>query len=300
MSGRPSVMVIIPHWNRREDLRRCLWSLGRQCYPQQTLVVDNASSDGSAEMVGRDFPSCLLYRCERNLGFAGATNIGLQSALEAGLDYALLLNNDTVSDPAMIQQLVRFAEEDPARGIVAPNVYLLDAPERLWSAGGEIALARCHCRQLTESSGEPRRVDYASGCALLVSAAVIERVGLLDPRFFMYFEEVDWCLRARRAGFEIWHVPQAKVWHAVSGTLGEASAAVHYYMNRNRLLLMQKNLGFPAALRVMSSEYLRALLVAKLRGERTRARALWMAMADFVSQRFGERPPASLSGSELE
>jgi len=289
--------VIIPHWNRKEDLRRCLASLEMQTCHHQVIVVDNASTDGSAEMAARDFPGVRLYRCGTNLGFGGAANIGLRVAIESGTEYLLLLNNDTIADPGLIERLTEFARQDSARGIVAPSIYYLHSPDRLWSAGGEISLGRCLCRQLTEGGEAPRQVDYASGCAFLVSAKMIERVGLLDPRFFMYFEEVDWCLRARRAGFEIWHLPQAKVWHAVSATLGDNSAAIQYYMARNRLLLLQKNRGLPAALRVMSTEYFRALAVAGLRRDRARSRALRLAMADFISQRFGEKPLAILEAA---
>jgi GT2 family glycosyltransferase len=288
------VMVIIPHWNRKGDLQRCLQSLKKQTHPHLAIVVDNASTDGSAEMVAEDFPHVHLYRCGHNLGFAGAVNVGLRLARDSGTEYVLLLNNDTVADERLIEHLAGFARQDSRRGMVAPSIYYLQPPDRLWSAGGEIDVSRCQCRQLTESEGEPRRVDYASGCALLVSVEMIRQVGMLDPRFFMYFEEVDWCLRARRRGFEIWHLPQAKVWHAVSASLGEDSAAVHYYMTRNRLLLLQKNRGFPAALMVLGTEYFRSFAVAGLRRERSRSRALWLAMTDFISQRFGEKPLAGL------
>ncbi|NIM04967.1 MAG: glycosyltransferase [Armatimonadetes bacterium] len=298
MNFSPPVIVIIPHWNRRDDLRRCLCSLEKQTYPHRVLVVDNASTDGSAEMLEKEFAYAQLYRCEQNLGFGGAVNVGLRLAVDGRAKYVLLLNNDTVAHPRLLEHLVRFAQEDPARGVVAPSIYYLQPPERLWSAGGEVNLARCLCRQLTESGEAPRKVDYASGCALLVSVKMVECVGMLDPRFFMYFEEVDWCLRARRAGFEVWHLPQAKMWHAVSTTLGKDSPAVHYYMTRNRLLLLQKNRGLPAALLVMGTEYFRSFAVAGLRRERARSRALWQAMADFISQRFGEKPPGNLEAAE--
>jgi len=296
MNRFPPVMVVIPHWNRKEELSRCLRSLAWQSRLHQVVVIDNASTDASGEMLAAEFPRVRLYRCQSNLGFAGATNIGLRLAIAAGAEYVLLLNNDTVAHPRLIEHLVEFARQDARRGIVAPSVYYLDRPTRLWSSGGEIDLTRCACHQLAAEGKKPRQVDYASGCALLVASRLIQHVGLLDPRFFMYFEEVDWCLRARRAGFEIWHLPQAKVWHEVSATLGEKSPALHYYMARNRLLLLQKNRGSLAALRVLTGEYLRALAVARWRKDRARSRALRLAMADFVSQRFGEKPSAALVG----
>jgi GT2 family glycosyltransferase len=284
------VSVIIPHLNRREDLRRCLQSLQTQTFPHEVLVVDNGSRDGSVEMLAAEFPSIQVQRCGRNLGFAEAINLGMELGLEQGADFFLLLNNDAVLDSQLLQSLVSFARQGGNRGLVAPNIYYLEEPQKLWSAGGRINLTRGCCQQLTEEKKVPNKVDYASGCVLLAKADLVRDIGFLDGRFFMYYEEVDWCLRARAAGFEVWHLPQAKAWHAVSSTLGENSAALQYYMARNHLLLLKKH-GRPAlVLRVLLGEYLRALAVARIRKDRRRAQALQLAVSDFLRGRFGEKP----------
>jgi GT2 family glycosyltransferase len=233
-----------------------------------------------------------------NLGYVGGNNVGLEHARTMGADYALLLNNDTEVAPDFLNLLVQAAEADPQVGIVGPLIYYFDRPEVVWSAGGAIEWQRgsTHMLGLNEADqGQfgptPHSVDFVTGCALLIKMAVIEQVGVLDPRFFAYYEETEWCVRVARAGFKILLVPQAKIWHKISLVAREASPQVHYYMTRNRLLFLKlAGMGFLPWLNTIF-DYSRTLLSwtvkPKWRHKTLQRRAMIRAVADYQRGNFG-------------
>jgi GT2 family glycosyltransferase len=241
------VAIIVLNWNGLDDTPACLASLHRLIYPAyQVVVVDNGSTDGSATALRAEYPGVPLIETGRNLGYVGGNNVGLTWAMEQGADYALLLNNDTEVAPDFLSQLVTVAEADPSVGIVGPTIYYFDRPQVIWSAGGAIDWMRGETRMIgldevdTGQFGcQPHPVDFVTGCALLIKMPSLARAGLLDPRFFAYYEEVEWCVRVARAGFQILHVPQAKIWHKISPAAQATSPTVHYYMTRNRLLFLR-------------------------------------------------------------
>ncbi len=223
----PHVAIIIVNWNGREVTLECLRSLTAISYrPASIIVVDNGSTDGSAEAIRRDFPDATVLRLEQNLRFAGGNNAGIRLALERGAALVLLLNNDTVVDPAFLPPLVERLAADRRIGAVAPAIYYFDAPDRFWFAGGRVSFwtgATWHTGIREADTGQyafAREIDYASGCCLLTSREVIEKVGLLDESFFIYGEDADWSMRVRRAGYSIVFEPKAKVRHKVSVTSG--------------------------------------------------------------------------------
>jgi len=305
MEGRgaeagPRVGVVVLNWNRRDDTLACLGSLARLDYPAfEVVVVDNGSADGSAQAIRERFPDVLLIENGENLGYAGGNNVGLRYALKRGLDYVLLLNNDTEVAPDLLRLLVGAAEADPAVGVAGPTIYYYDRPEVIWSAGGAIDWRRGRTWMVgldEEDVGQfgeaPREVAFVTGCALLVGRRVLEQVGLLDERFFAYYEEVEWCVRARRAGFGIVHVPRARVWHKISPGAQADSPLVHYYMTRNRLLFLKlTGAGAGAWMNTLLAEYLRTLLSWSLRprwrGKTPQRRAMVRAIADAWRGRWG-------------
>jgi hypothetical protein len=148
-------------------------------------------------------------------------NAGVRYALAHGAQSVLLLNNDTIVAPDMIAQMIAAAQRYPVAGILGPLIYYYDWPERIWQfANREYAWLpmplRVPASALARAGGQPVAVDYVTGCAMLVRRAVFEQVGLLDERYIMYFEDADFCRRARRHGFQIWCVPRARMWHKVS------------------------------------------------------------------------------------
>jgi GT2 family glycosyltransferase len=296
----PAVAVIVLNWNRCADTLACLASLGRLDYPlREVIVVDNGSRDESAAAIGAAYSRVTLIETGDNLGFVGGNNVGLERARAAGVEYSLLLNNDTEVAPDSLRLLVEAAAADPAVGIAGPTIYYATDRGRIWSAGGAIAWQRgaTHMIGLGElDRGQfgqsPRPVDFVSGCALLIKMAAVDRVGLMDPRFFAYYEDTEWCVRVARAGFTILHVPQARIWHKISPAERADSPAVHYYMTRNRLLFLQSvRATWRAWAHTLFAEYLRTLaswsLRPKWRARRRQRTLMAWAIVDYFTGRLG-------------
>ncbi len=297
----PQVTIIILNWNGLTDTLECLESLASLEYADHTvMVVDNGSTDGSARIIQERFSGVTLIENDKNLGFAGGNNVGLRQALKGNADYALLLNNDTKVDPLFLLRLVEVAESDPSIGIVGPTIYYHDEPELTWSAGGAIDWQQGCTRMLGlderdtgQFGSEPRRVDFVTGCAMLLRRAVLEQAGLLDERFFVYYEETEWCVRVQRAGFKIVHAPQSKLWHKITPEGRAASPLVHYYMTRNRLLFLKAtSAGLRAWLHTLF-EYLRTLISwsvkPKWQHKQEQRRAMIQAIGDAWRGRWGKK-----------
>jgi GT2 family glycosyltransferase len=296
----PQVTIIVLNWNGLNDTLDCLESLGQLDYKNhKVVVVDNGSVDGSVPGIREQFPGVTIIENGENLGYAGGNNVGLRYAMAQGADYALLLNNDTVVDPAFLGILVDAAEADPAVGIAGPTIYYHERPDVIWSAGGAIDWQRGSTRMVGlderddgQFGVEPRAADFVTGCAMLVRRTMMEKVGPLDERFFAYYEETEWCVRVARAGYKIVHVPLARMWHKISPSARADSPLVHYYMTRNRLLFLKATGAGPGAwLHTLIADYLRTLtswsVRPKWRGKRSLRRAMWQGIVDFVCGRFG-------------
>lgn len=297
----PCVAIIVVNWNGQTDTLACLSSLSQLQYPNyDIMVIDNGSSDDSATAIRAAHPQVTLIETGENLGFVGGNNLGLDHARMAGADYTLLLNNDTEIAPDFLRLLVEAAEADPQVGIVGPLIYYFDRPDVVWSAGGAIDWAGGSTRMLglnEQDHGQfdaaPRPVDFVTGCALLIKMSLVEQVGMLDPRFFAYYEETEWCVRATRAGQKILLVPRARIWHKISLTAREASPQVHYYMVRNRLLFLKlARMGPGPWVRTLLFDYARTLLSWTLkpqwRHKAPQRQAMVQAILDFGRGRFGK------------
>jgi GT2 family glycosyltransferase len=246
----PVVAIIVLTWNQRELTLDCLASLGKQEYPSDRLeiiVVDNGSVDGTAGAIRSKYASVTVLENDENLGFAEGNNVGLRHALKGNAEFIMLLNNDTVVDPAMLNELLAVAESDSTIGIVGPKMLYFDQPDVIWCAGNRLdwrtgESIRLQADQVDADPEElPREVDFITACGICLRREVIEQIGLLDLRFFIYYEETDWCMRARSAGWRILYVPRARMWHKVSAAMGTTSPATSYYMSRNVMLFMSKN-----------------------------------------------------------
>jgi hypothetical protein len=298
----PRVTVIVLNWNGLDDTLDCLEHLRRLEYPEYDVVtVDNGSTDGSPEAIRERFPEVTLIETGQNLGFAGGNNVGMRYALETGADCVLLLNNDTQVAPDALGHLVEAVQADPRAGVAGPTIYYYDQPEVIWSAGGAVDWRRGGTWMVglnEQDTGQfglvPRGVDFVTGCALFARKGVLEQAGLLDERFFMYYEEVEWCLRARRVGFGIVHVPRARVWHKISPESQADSPLVHYYMTRNRLLFLRlTGAGMRAWLHTLLADYLRTLLSWSLRPrwrhKKTQRRVMVQALMDAWDGKWGQQ-----------
>ncbi len=298
------VAVILVNWNGRADTLACLDSLKAVDYPDLTIiVVDNGSTDGLAEIVRDQYPHVELIVSPDNLGFVGGNNLGIARAEEMGVDFVLLLNNDTEVAPDFLRPLVEAARGSRV-GIVGPLIYYHGEPRRIWSAGGRVDRARGDAIALGEDAmddgqfGEtPYAVDYVSGCALMIRRDALKEVGTLDPRFFAYYEEVEWCVRAGRAGYQVLVVPQSHVWHKITREARFASANVGYYLTRNRLLFLRlSRAGLTAWLNTLVMQTGRTIvaytLLPKWRHKADSRQAMIDGVRDYYSGRFGPRPKA--------
>ena len=239
--------VIALNWNGLRDTRALLPTLLACRMPDgwtlEPLVVDNGSTDGSVAALGAEFPSVEVLALPENRRFAGGNNAGLERALASGADAVALLNNDTKADPALFERLLLALEQDPAAGAAAPLIYYGAPSGRIWYAGAKlnVALGTSAHRGLRQlDRGQYRSVEstgYLTGCCLLARREVWEKVGPLDERYFIYAEDVDWCLRARRAGYRLLFVPTARLWHEVSASSGAASPWKIYQRTRANLTL---------------------------------------------------------------
>ncbi len=300
LHSAPLVYTIIVNWNGKADTLACLDSLSKIDYRNmRILVVDNGSHDGSADAIQTQFPQLEFRQNHRNFGFVGGNNAGMKHAMSVGADYVLLLNNDTLVSQDFLTRLVDVAEKDYQVGALGPTIYYHETPEVIWSAGGEIDWRNGSTKMTgigEVDSGqfgtEPREVDFITGCAMLVKTDILKKVRLLDDSFFMYYEEVEWCVRFQRAGYAINHVPTAKIWHKINPEAREASASVHYYMTRNRLIFLKKTRANWRAWGVtLFGDYLRTLVSWSIRPQwRNKAlqrKAMIAAICDFFLGKSG-------------
>ena len=281
-----TLAVIVLSWNGSDFTRDTLQSLAACRVPDgwrmRTLVVDNASVDGSPEMVRSEFPAAELLALSENRRFAGGNNAGLERALADGAAAVMLLNNDVIADPLLIEKLLAALAENPRAGAAAPLIYYAPPTNRIWYAGGRCRpwLAHSSHRAIRERDrGQFRSIEptgYLTGCCLLASADAWRKVGLLDERYFIYAEDADWCLRARAAGYELLFVPTARLWHRVSASSGGAMNPWKVYQRlRANLTLWSRNAHGLARLTWLPSLLAQQAAYAVLLLVRGRAAAAW-------------------------
>jgi GT2 family glycosyltransferase len=246
----PSVTIVILNWNGLDDTRACLESLRSVKYPNlRIIVVDNGSENDEASKLESEYSGLIeLIRNETNLGFAGGANTGIRAALAAGADYVLLLNNDVTVAPDSIGAMVEAAGRYRRPAALSPRAYFHEPRDVIYSTGGMVNLWTGVARQVGrgERDGgqyeQAARRDYADGLCMLIPAWALETVGLLDEDYFAYWEETDWCVRARKKGLRCYYVPAAKVWHKAERSR-RASDAFNYHYRRNALMFVRKQGG---------------------------------------------------------
>ncbi|MDA0989485.1 MAG: glycosyltransferase family 2 protein [Verrucomicrobia bacterium] len=251
-SAQPAVFILVLNWNNGPDTLDCLASLAQLAYANfRVVVIDNGSSDESLNDIRQAYPDVTTLSNPTNLGFAEGNNVGIRHALDAGADFVLLLNNDTTVDPDLLNALVTAHATVDRPGFLGAKIFYHGDPNRIWM-GRPVWQAESGCFEhvglnAIDAAPAESRVEemaYACGCALFVSADTVRHVGMMDPRFFCYYEEVDWCFRAAALGYRHYYVPAAKVWHKVSATSGgNQSPVVRYFRTRNALLWARRNLS---------------------------------------------------------
>jgi hypothetical protein len=246
-SRDPLTYIILLTWNRWEDTEVCLQSLLPVVNEHiRVLVVDNGSTDTTPENIRRRFPQFEIIENGSNLGFPAGNNVGIRNALAAGADSVILLNNDTVVDARFAEELVAAARRNPSAGMINSLIFFHDRPGIVWFAGGNISTwtgRSRHAGYLHEDHGQftgDIQIDRPCACSLLLTRRFLETVGLMREGLFLYGEEIDWMLRARRLGFRCVLATRSKVWHKVSSsTKASPHPVFFYYSTRNMLAVLR-------------------------------------------------------------
>jgi hypothetical protein len=297
MTARPVVLVLT--YNGAGLTLDCLRTLDRQSGASfDVLIVDNASPDGTAETLGRERPELEVLQAGSNLGYAGGNNLGLRHALQAGQGPFLLLNNDTLMEPDCLRTLLAVLDRHPGTGVVGPMVYTWGEGKTISSAGGRIDWRRADAinvgaGDLDDGQYSPRPVDFINGCCLLITRQAIEQAGMLDERYFMYWEETDWCSRIHRAGFDVRFEPGARIRHKAAIVPEALGPTALYYMTRNRILFFRENARAGQRLRPVLHAFhgaYRGVLKETRNGRTEHARALRRGMWDALRGQWGAEP----------
>lgn len=251
MPTPPAISIVVLNWNGLADTLACIESLRRLTYSNyRIIVVDNASSESSLPALRQAtaMPGTELVEAGTNLGYAGGNNLGIRRALDHHAEFVLVLNNDTIVDPELLNELVAAAETHPSTGCFGPWILYLHDRERVWFTRSEWSTEKLAFtapgkgKLASELIREDADTEYVCGAALFFRSNVARRIGLFDERFFLVYEDSDWCCRARKAGFACLSVPSARVWHKVAASFDtEDSPLRTYFSARNRLLWAEKN-----------------------------------------------------------
>jgi|KBSSwiStaDraftv2_1062776.scaffolds.fasta_scaffold222102_2 GT2 family glycosyltransferase len=244
-----SVYVVVLSYNGLEDTRKCLRSLQPALRPGIVpALVDNGSTDGTAEAVAREFPWCRIVRVEVNRGPVGGNNAGIQAAFASGEKWIMLLNNDTTVDPNLFERMCEAAQANPQYSVLGPVIYFMDDPTVVMTDGCEFNYPSRYgfdarkAVPLTES--RPPRVtpvDVVNGCCLMIRAETLKKIGVFDERIFMYHDELDLCLRVLDHGEQLGVIDHALIWHkgsATSRVTGKKS--IRYFDARNLWYVLNK------------------------------------------------------------
>ena len=244
----PKVYIVILNWNNYQDTKECIESLEHVTYlNKEILIIDNGSTDGSDCKLKEKFPQHKIILNKKNLGFSAGCNVGIKYALEKNSDYVLLLNNDTIVDKNFLSELVKGISSDTKIGLIGGKIYYFDNRNKIWSAGGGIKRFTKKTYHFGDGKFDnkkfnvKRQVDFLSGCCLLVKRDVFETIGLLDPDYFMYYEDVDFCLRAKGKAYRIVYLPESVLWHKAGNS--SSKSFIDYYRMKNYFLLLKKRFG---------------------------------------------------------
>ncbi|MBV8715976.1 MAG: glycosyltransferase family 2 protein [Chloroflexi bacterium] len=244
------VYASVLYWQQREleFIPRCVQSLIAQnddaSIAIKVIVVDNGC--GVAPRLPCD-SNVELIRLASNIGFAAGHNVALRRAMQSGASYHFIFNSDAIAQPGCIRNMLAAAQTQPLAAFLGPVIMTANAEGRIESAGQTFNYWSARHQELAKGGsigdvdGRPRQVDAVSGCALLARLAAVRTIGPLDEGLFVYFEDMDWCLRARRAGYEVLLVPTARVSHIGHGSTGGSSPLWTFYSVRNHLLVASRH-----------------------------------------------------------
>ncbi len=298
----PKVTIVILHFKGTSCVVGCVGSLNKVTYQNyDIIVVHNGPEDNALRdtIITASQHVITIINTGENLGFARGNNIGIKQALKDGAEYVLLLNDDTEVSSDFLTKLIEFAEKQQDVGMLGPRICLYGQPEQIWFAGARFEQKTCEMiASEFGQTGKSKNVeivesDYVTGCALLVKRKVVEKIGLLDERFFLYWEDVDWGLRCTEAGFKNIMVTDSLIWHKPSSSSGGIDSLPRvYHKARSRLLMAKKYV--PQTIGKLQRGFFRdiAWLLFKSRDPLRvkKAGACFFAMRDYYSGKTGKGP----------
>jgi len=246
----PMCSIIVLNYNSKLFLKNCLDSISKQTYPNfEIIVVDNASTDDSLKIL-KNYPKIKLIKNRSNLGFAGGNNVGITKSRGK---YIVIVDTDTIADKNWISELIKVVEMDEKIGVVGGKVYhLLSGGKKsntMQYAGGKLhkflnfylfTTKIGYGKKDLEQYEKIKEADFAHGCAFLIKRSVIDRIGLMDEKYYMYGEETDCHYRAKEMGYKVFYAPAAKIWHFGSPGIGKISYKKTYYIQRSNIRLAIK------------------------------------------------------------
>jgi len=281
----PRVTIVTVNWNQFEDTCACLDSLIAQTgVVTDLIVVDNGSTDGSGLKLQEKYPQVTIIMSDENTGFAKGFNLGIQLALTFAADNIMIVNNDTVAEKDMIKKMLG-EMGDECVGVTSPLIMYYSDPKRIWSSGGDVnalILMPIDAHHRNEHLTESVYRTFLSGCCLLMKKALIESVGLFDERFFLYFEDLDYCLRIMRSGWRMKVVPSARLLHKVSLSSGGArSPQERYFISLSTILYYRKHITKRNFLVIIPFRMISTILWTirlLFQGQTTALRAYWRGL----------------------
>lgn len=297
-SDFPLVWIIILDYFHHEDTLECLAALEQDPYPNRTTVVLYFGHEAARQNIQEKFPNVQIVVLKENLGYAGNNNIGIQMAIDHEAEWVYLLNEDAISQGRSLSSLIAQGQQDSKIGVVGPFVLHYEDSSIIQTAGGILdshwnAAHHGYNEKNTGQFSQPLDVDYISGCALLMRRECIEDIGLFDERFFMYWEETDWCMRAREREWRVVMSPAAHVLHKGVGLNYSPSPMVTYYYTRNRFLFLSKH---AVSVRVFAQVWMETLrtifswsIKPRWKANLSKRDAMVAGCIDYLFRRFGER-----------
>lgn len=301
---QPRVGIVLVNYNGLKFMPECLETLTKIDYPEyRIVVVDNASTDGSAEWLAQNYPELTLLKLCSNKGITGGNNAGINWCLENDCEYVLFLNNDTAVEPDFLNHLV--ASAGPLT-LTTPKIYFYDDKTLINSHVGSFNYKRgvmvelFYRRRDTEASRQVQPVKMANTCALLVHRGIVKEIGGMDDAYFMYYDDTDYITRINKTGATILFVPNAVIYHKESSSSGGVRSPLSiYYCNRNRLYFMAKHQTNPLLLFAFYIYYCLNKIVWSLlellRGERHTIRAMLRGVEDYLKGKTGYASPERFS-----
>lgn len=249
INDNPLVYIVIVNYNGYEDTIECIKSLEKIEYDNyKVIIIDNNSTNNSEKIMIQKLPQYNIIQTGKNIGFAGANNIGIKYALTNNSDYVLLLNNDTIVDKFFLNNLIKNVGSKERVGISTGKIYYYSDKKKLWYGGGSIygikgiGNHKYYNKEDNDNNNHEKYITFASGCFMLLSKEMIKDVGYLNEDYFMYYEDVDYCKKVLNKGYKILYCPKSIIYHKISSSIGSGSELSQYYKTRNVGIYIRSNL----------------------------------------------------------